>query len=623
MTEERFALYNQAKAELGASVDEETTTLVLTERSSTLDDALGHVDSEATPPVVVALVLDDGEHWEAVRVTGWDSDNGEATVDRGAWDSEARAWDSGTPVELRAVAAVYEQAFDRIGDLEGSVEALEGKDTLLASNNLSDLDDAEQARQNLELDGALKASNNLSDLADAEQARQNLEVDGALKASSNLSDLDDAEQARQNLEVSHKDHVLPLERGDHIGESAIDSQLTRPEDEDGEPQGARGKESIILGNRSSVPSDANGAIVIGNDVRVEGGEESVVIAGNLDEVSVKPGKQSLVVNCRGDVDTSESVVLCSYGKVDGGGWGANFCFLNWGEVIGRQNISFVNQGKVDGQTNVCFFTWDDVEGDYNVALHCWRDVVGVYNVLAQTWDDVEGDYNVALHSWRDVVGSDNVAIQNQGEVLGDYNIAIGGQALGPDNEKVNNTVSLGSKGTNPAKAKGDDAIAIGGEAEAESNSIAIGSVSSAKTGTNQVAGFPLAAHKGDEETFWDRSGQKGVLRAVKDTVDDASGASVAIPVPDGTVLFVDTVSLVVRSTDSPDGNVNVHVHADGTDLVNEDRAAGDWSEWHRHRWDADSLDGIPGGTDLEVEVGSTDSGSAEVEVILEGILVNK
>ena len=176
MTEERFALHNQAKAELGASVDEEATTLILTERTSTLDEALGHVDSEATPPVVVALVLDDGEHWEAVRVTGWDSDTSEATVDRGAWDSEARAWDSGTPVELRAVAAVYEQAFDRIGNLEDGVEALEGKDTLLASNNLSELEDAEQARQNLELDGALMASNNLSDLEDAEQARQNLDV---------------------------------------------------------------------------------------------------------------------------------------------------------------------------------------------------------------------------------------------------------------------------------------------------------------------------------------------------------------------------------------------------------------------------------------------------------------
>ena len=668
MTEERFALYDQAKAELGASVDEQATTLILTERSSTLDEALGHVDSEATPPVVVALVLDDGEHWEAVRVTAWDSDNSEATVDRGAWDSEARAWDSGTPAELRVVAAVYQQAYDRIEGLEDT--------RLQSSNNLSDVDDPEQARENLELDGALMASNN-------------------------LSELEDAEQARQNLEVSHEDHVLPLERGDHIGENAIDSQLVRPEDKDDEPQGARGKESIILGNRSAVPSDANGAIVIGNDVSVEGGEESkgvVVIAGNPDnpdEVSLNPGDRSLLVNCEGDVttNTSDSFVFHNFGKVDGS---INFCFKTWDEVNGSENICFNTYSKVDGSGNVSFATrgeveggwnvlaynWTSVVGDYNVAflsqdkvdgintialqtqdkvdgdrivalhsqdkvvgnnnvaLQSQRDVVGQNNTALQSWFNVEGDYNTALHNWGSVTGDRNVALQNNGLVRGDHNIAIAGESQGPDGEEVNYTIALGASSgvhdSNPAKAKGDnaiaiggeaeaesDSIAIGGEAEAESNSIAIGFASSAKTGTNQVAGFPLAAHKGDEETFWDRSGQKGVLRALKDTVDDENGASVAIPVPDGTVLFVDAVSLVVRSTDTPEGDVNVHVHAAGTDLVNEDRAAGDWSQWHRHRWDADSLDGIPGGTDLEVEVGSTDSGSAEVEVILEGILVSE
>jgi hypothetical protein len=87
--------------------------------------------------------------------------------------------------------------------------------SLLASNNLSDLDDASAARTNLGLGSAaesaasdfLAVASNLSDLDDASAARTNLGLGSAaesaasdfLAVASNLSDLDDASAARTNL----------------------------------------------------------------------------------------------------------------------------------------------------------------------------------------------------------------------------------------------------------------------------------------------------------------------------------------------------------------------------------------------------------------------------------------
>ena len=115
-------------------------------------------------------------------------------------------------------------------DVAETLRYYQSRDSLLLekSQNLSDVDDIAQARDNLDVPSnaeALLAANNLSDVDDIAQARDNLDVPSnaeALLAANNLSELSNKATSRTNLDVYSKAEVYSKTEVDNI-QTKLDS----------------------------------------------------------------------------------------------------------------------------------------------------------------------------------------------------------------------------------------------------------------------------------------------------------------------------------------------------------------------------------------------------------------
>ena len=155
-----------------------------------------------------------------------------------------------TEVNDNDIAYVRQGAFD----VQAEVELIRNG-LLRSENNLSDIDDPEEARNNLNIPepgNTLLAENNLNDVDSASDARSNLDVPSnaeALLVSNNLSDIDNAEQARNNLGVPDLDDAAVTNDTNDFDFNVQDKMQIRNYSETVEPGGnISGTHSIDLAN---------------------------------------------------------------------------------------------------------------------------------------------------------------------------------------------------------------------------------------------------------------------------------------------------------------------------------------------------------------------------------------
>lgn len=102
----RYILANLAKAELANDIDSSQASIVLTNISTSLNNALGQVDSQNL--MLLTIATKDGSSIEVVEVTAWDSGTSTITVNRGQENTSGQSFSAGTAVELRITSALVQ-----------------------------------------------------------------------------------------------------------------------------------------------------------------------------------------------------------------------------------------------------------------------------------------------------------------------------------------------------------------------------------------------------------------------------------------------------------------------------------------------------------------------------------